>query len=106
MAEHVTGVIRKVRQFKIGLAVLGFVIAASLFAYLEFTNYSRLGPALLVASVILCPPSLMSLLFLDAEPHTSGIAIVWAMIGLINALLYWTIGRILARFLWRYDRLT
>jgi len=83
----------------IGVGALGLTITAALFAYLEFTNYSRLIPALLCTSVFLCPPSLLSILFIDAEPHSSAIVVVWAVIGIMNSALYAAIGAAIVRYL-------
>jgi hypothetical protein len=93
----------KQKQLRIGFAALGVAIAAALFAYLEITNYSSFGYALVVTAVILCPPSLISVLFIDAEPHSSGIAFVWLLIALINGALYSAIGAGLAGHLWKTD---
>ena len=95
------------KQARVGLAfsALGFAMAALLFGYLEFTNYARLNPILLYASIILCPPSLLSMLFLDIEPHTGEAVIAWAFIGVINSGLYAAIGTFVGRFLWKPHRL-
>jgi hypothetical protein len=90
-------------RHRIGSAALGLAIAAALFAYLEITNYSSLSNALLVTAVTLCPSSLLSLLFIDAEPHTSGIAIVWLVIAVINGALYSVVGGLIGRFMWKAD---
>jgi hypothetical protein len=87
------------RKLVIGLGALGFTITAVLFAHLEFTNYSRLSPALLCTSVFLCPPSLLSILFIDAEPHSSAIVVVWAVIAIMNYALYVAIGTAIVRYL-------
>jgi hypothetical protein len=94
----------KQRKLVIGLGALGFMITTALFAYLEFTNYSPLNPILLCTSVFLCPPSLSSILFIDAEPHTSGIVVVWSVIGLMNAALYAAIGAGIVRYLKKVGR--
>jgi hypothetical protein len=91
-------------RLRIGFATLGLAIAAALFAYLEITNYSSMNKGLLLTAVTLCPPSLLSVLFMDAEPHTSGIAIIWLVIALINGALYSAIGAGLGRHLWKTDR--
>jgi hypothetical protein len=94
----------KQTRLRIGFAALGLAIGAAIFAYLEITNYASFGKALVVIAVILCPPSLLSLLFIDAEPHTSGIAIVWLVIALINGALYSAIGAGVGKHLWKTDR--
>ena len=60
-------------RLKVVLAVLGFAMAASLFAYLEFTDYARL-------------------------PHTGEAVIAWSVIAATNAVLYATVGSIVARY--------
>jgi hypothetical protein len=80
------------RQLRLRFAALGFAIAALLFGCLELTNYALVPTAMLVVFVAVCPPCLLSLLFIDAEPHTSGVAFVWLLIGLVNAFLYSAIG--------------
>src|SRR5437870_5185455 len=97
-------VMSKQMRLRIGFGVLGLAIAAVIFAYLEITNYSRFSTALIVTAVALCPPSLLSLLFIDAEPHTSEIAVVWLVIALINGALYSAIGAWLGRHILKTDR--
>jgi len=94
----------KQTRLRIGFAALGLAIAAVIFAYLEITNYSRFSNALIVTAIALCPLSLLSLLFIDAEPHTSGVAIVWLVIALINGALYSAIGAGVGKHLWKTDR--
>jgi len=52
------------------LGFLGFGISLLLFAYLEWTNYAQLTPFAIAATIVLCPPSLLSMLFMDINPHT------------------------------------
>jgi hypothetical protein len=106
LAENVVVVMSKQMRLRVGFGVLGLAIAAALFAYLEVTNYSSLNRALLVAAVTLCPPSLLSILFMDAKPHTIDIGIVWFVIALINGALYSAVGAGLGRYLWKTDRPT
>jgi hypothetical protein len=88
---------RQVR-LKVVLAVLGFAMAAFLFAYLEFTNYARLRPMMLFASILVCPPSLLSMVLMDIEPHTGEAVIGWSVIAATNSVLYATVGSIVARY--------
>jgi hypothetical protein len=94
----------KQMRLRIGFGALGLAITAVVFAYLELTNYSRFSNAMIVIAVLLCPPSLLSVLFIDAEPHSSGIAIAWLIIALINGTLYSAIGAWLGKHLWKADR--
>src|ERR1700680_1180102 len=89
----------KQQKLAIGFGAIGLTITAALFAYLEYTNYSPLNPALLCTSVFLCPSSLSSILFFDVEPHSSGIVVVWLIIGIINSALYAAIGPVIVRYL-------
>jgi hypothetical protein len=72
-------------------AMLGFAITAAFVSYQLVTDpespISR-NSAVMRLFVILCPPSLLSLPFLDAEAGSSGFYLVWAVIGLLNAALY------------------
>ena len=79
---------------RLGLGVTGFGVASLLFAYLETTNFAPLNPGARAVAVIACPFSLLSLLFLDAEPHTAAIAFIWLLIASFNASLYALIGEI------------
>lgn len=60
------------RQARLGaaFAALGFAVGALHSGYLAFTNYARLDPILLRTSIVPCPPSLLSMFFMDIEPHT------------------------------------
>ena len=90
-------------RLRVGFAALGLAIAAALFAYLEITNYSTLNRALLVAAITLCPPSLLSILIMDVEPHTGDMAVIWSVIALMNGALYAVVGAGLGRYLWKSD---
>jgi len=93
----------KQKKLIIGFRVTGLGIAGALFSYLEFTNYRPLKPALLGAAIIFCPPSLLSLMFLDIEPHTAEEVFGWLVIGVINSALYGAIGALVGRYLWKSD---
>jgi hypothetical protein len=82
-------------------ALLGFCITALLFAYRDLTNYSEMNPALILASIILCPASLLTLLLADIEPHTSAAAFAWFIMAVINSGFYAVAGAIVRRFLWK-----
>jgi hypothetical protein len=51
----------------------------------------------LVTTLVLCPPSLLSALFIDAEIGTSGFYFIWFFIALFNAALYAAVGSAAAR---------
>jgi hypothetical protein len=79
-------------------ALLGFGITALLFAYRDFTNYSEMNPVLILASIIFCPASLLTLLLADIEPHTGTAACAWFIIAVINSGFYAAGGAIVRRF--------
>jgi hypothetical protein len=85
-------------RLRVVLAVLGFAMGALLFAYLEYTNYARLRPIMLCASIVACPPSLLSTLLMDIEPHTSEAFIAWSVIAATNAALYAAAGSMVVRY--------
>jgi hypothetical protein len=91
----------KQKKLIIGFGVTGLGIAGALFSYLEFTNYRPLRPALLGAAIIFCPLSLLSVFFLDIEPHTAEEVLGWFVIGLINSALYGAIGALVGKHLWK-----
>ena len=79
-------------RLNIRLALIGLAVATVLFTYLEVTNYASLNSILRAVAILLCPPSLLSVLFIDVEPRTSDFAAVWLAIGVVNAALYAAIG--------------
>jgi FtsH-binding integral membrane protein len=89
------------RKLTYALALLGLVIAAVIFTYLEITNYDRLGNISIGLILILCPPALLSVAFLDIQPHSVEITIGWLIIGATNAALYGAIGASIGKHLWK-----
>lgn len=81
----------------VAYGVSGLAVAGGLFGYLEAANYAAMNPLFRAIAIVLCPPSLLSLLFFDAEPHTVDIAIVWLFIGLVNAGLYMFVGKLVRK---------
>ena len=87
------------RKFPIGFAGLGFLVAVLIWTYSEVSARSP-HPAnvqLWTLFVVLCPPSLLSIPFIDTEPGTFDFAIMWFVIGVVNAVLYGTIAWLLCR---------
>jgi hypothetical protein len=86
---------RKDWKIILGFATIGFVITTSIVAYQVLTD-SNPPPVLsmpeLVAFIILCPPSLLTVPFIDAETGTGGFYFIWFFVGLINAALYAVVG--------------
>jgi len=83
------------------LAVVGFVIAAALFVYLEATDYEPFQPLMITISLILCPASGLSAGFLDIEPHSAEAVVGWLLIVAVNGALYGIIGYGVGKYLWR-----
>lgn len=77
-----------------GFALLGFAIAAGELAWLEFT----FDPHVLrsdwqtVLLLVLCPPSFLSVAFIDIQPTTTQILELWSVVGVLNSMLYGAIG--------------
>ena len=84
-------------------AAMGLVVAVAIAAYLVLTQSypnppHQLSTPLLVAFLVLCPPSLLSALFIDAEIGTSGFYFVWIFVALLNAGLYASVWVAISRF--------
>jgi hypothetical protein len=92
--------IHKRWRFALRLALCGFLVNAAIFAYLELANYPPLG----LIPVILCPASVMgAFLFFDLNAHTALMAVAWVFQGLVNAAIYFGIGSVIGRLLWKSD---
>jgi hypothetical protein len=85
-------------SFRAGM--LGLAITAAFVSYQLVTDpqspISR-TPGLMLAFVILCPPSLLSLPFIDTEAGSDGFFLLWAIIGLLNAALYASVRALISR---------
>jgi hypothetical protein len=75
-------------------ALLGLAIAAIFFGISEADPKPGSSVAIWtgVATIILCPGSLLFVIAFDIEPQTTGFAIMWLIIGLINFGVYAVIG--------------
>ena len=87
------------RRLTLVLRLIGFGVAAPLFAYLELTDYATPNLVLRLASFIFCPLSFLSLLFIDIEPHTVGAFGAWFVVALMNSVAYGAIGTFAGRYL-------
>jgi hypothetical protein len=83
------------------LAVVGFGIAAALFAYLEATDYTPFRPIMIVSTLILCPASVLSAGFLDIQPHSIEHTLGWLLIAAINGALYGIVGYAVGKYVWK-----
>lgn len=87
------------------LAVLGFSITAAVWAYSAFGDYS--SPmnakrfAVVAASVVLCPPSVLTVPFWETEPDSGPGLVLWILIAMLNSLLYTLLGALITRHLRR-----
>ena len=90
-------IVDRQKRFAVMLAVIGFVITAVLFAYIELTDYGPMNPVLLWISFLLCPASLLSVLLFDLSPHSVDMTIAWLIIGLFNAGLYAAVGKVIGK---------
>ena len=75
-------------------AFLGLIIAAVLFGVSEMDPAlgSFLAIVVGVATLLLCPGSLLFVMAIDIEPGTRGAVVMWLIIALINCAVYAVIG--------------
>ena len=87
------------RRLIVGLSLLGLAITASIYGATLFLPFSETPSRaeLFVGgvSIVLCPPSLLTIPLFDADPHTTGGAALWLVIGLLNSALYAAIGALI-----------
>ncbi|HYM77816.1 MAG TPA: hypothetical protein VE377_17710 [Candidatus Dormibacteraeota bacterium] len=86
--------------------MLGFAITAAFVSYQLLTDaqspISR-SSTLMVAFVVLCPPSLLSLAFREPEVGSNGFFVLWTVIALLNGTLYASFRAFVGRRLQRPD---
>jgi hypothetical protein len=90
-------VMPRLLRIALALAALGMAIALVIAAYLALTVSTTSPPQpmsdrLFMTFVVLCPPSLLSIPIIDAEPGSGAFYALWLVIGLINAGLYGGVG--------------
>lgn len=93
---------RKYSRRTVGLAGLGLLVTVVVAAFQVLTDSypnppHELSTPLLVTILALCPPSLLSALFIDAKIGTSGFYFVWFFFALLNAALYSAVGAAVTR---------
>jgi hypothetical protein len=87
----------KIRRIAIVWAFAGIGSTCALVAYQFLTNFTPFPRATLIVFVILCPISLLSIAFIDAQPGTGAFYLVWAVIALLNSGLYALVAAAIAR---------
>lgn len=87
----------------IGFGLLGLVVAAVSYAYQAFSDYTQpmniFKDALILVSLILCPPQLLFTFCIDCEVVGRDGFIMYSIIGVLNAALYAAIGAVIV--MWR-----
>ena len=74
--------------------MLGLAMAAIFFGFSEMDPAPGSLVALVLggATLLLCPGSLLFVTAIDIEPQTTGFAVMWVIVGLINCAVYAIIG--------------
>jgi hypothetical protein len=93
--------LNKRQKLTISLGSLGLVLAVVLWGYSELVKSA--GPLAGLVTVILCPPSLLSIPLIDVEVGTSGYRIMWTVFTFMNAALYAVIGSLIGKSRWQPD---
>jgi hypothetical protein len=73
-------------------SVLGFVVALLVF----WVTYLNLGLRVEKVFSTLCPPSVLTLIYMDVPGTTADYMVTWAEVALLNAGLYGAIGAIVS----------
>ncbi len=90
------------RRFAIALASFGFDISAGLWAFLDLTDYAP--NAFVHKAALLWPPCIrggVASVFVDVDGHSLIGLFVFTFISAVNAALYFGIGALIGRFLWK-----
>jgi hypothetical protein len=94
-------------RFAIRFAVLGMAITAVFLAYILLAGPANRSETLDWVLSVLCPPSVLSLLFFDLFLDKTATAFVgWLIIGLLNSGLYALVGVVVSRYFWKSGQLT
>ena len=101
-----TTLTRMRKRLVIFSGALGVLIAAAFFFYFETDPNPQSNRAewVGVSALFLCPASLLFVTAIDIEAGTPGFFVLWAIVTLINAVLYGGVGGILSLFMWRDDQ--
>jgi len=92
---------RKPWKTIVGVALIGLAIAGACYADAAFRDYTKpmtgREAAVVLVSVILCPPQLLFAACLDCEVIGWSGFILYSIIGVLNAGLYAAIGAAIAQ---------
>jgi hypothetical protein len=90
--------IRKNWKLIVASSFAGFTIAGALLTYLV-VSYPNRNSVVLTLSNYLCPPSALTLMFIDIPATSTQWNVLWAIIALSNAALYGVIGGLIGKIL-------
>jgi len=82
----------------IAFSVLGIVVTCLYIAYLWF-SYPHQNLRVISIFDKLCPPSFLTLIYMDVPGTTADHAVTWAEVAVLNAGLYGVIGAAVSRLL-------
>ncbi len=85
----------KDRRTVFRFAAVGLGIPAVWVFYQMLANpspWSPLNSLLSVIFVILCPPCILTFPLIDAEIGDRGSYVIWMVVAILNAALYWGLG--------------
>jgi hypothetical protein len=87
-------------------AMLGFAVTAAFVSYQLLTDVqsplSR-NPGMMMLFLVLCPPSLLSIVFRSVEVGSNAFYFIWIIIGVLNGALYASLRALLGNRLRRPD---
>ena len=89
-------------RFAFRFAVLGMAITVVFCGYILIAGRDNRSGTLDLVLSVMCPPSVLSLVFFDLFLDLSAMAVFgWFVIGLLNSGLYALIGMVVARYFWK-----
>jgi hypothetical protein len=98
----VNSIFGKPSQVLVGFALTGLIITAAICAYFSVCDYtkpiSRSDAIIGIFFMVLCPPSLLAVLYTDCEIGTEAGVVAFSIIGLLNSGLYAVIGVLIGIF--------
>ena len=88
-----TDLLKPFRFATIGFSITVLFVVYQLLANLDLFSLREFLP--MIISAILCPPSLISARMIDAEIGTHAFYVLWAVIAILNAALYFVVAAML-----------